>query len=342
MYDRYARQALFHGIGEAGQKKLSEKSVAIVGCGALGCLSANLLVRSGIKRLVIIDRDYIEENNLQRQTLFDEADIRDNLPKAVAAQKKLQKVNSLIRIDSSIADLNPSTIETNLFGADIIIDGTDNFETRFLINDYCIKNTIPWIYGACVGSSGLTMNIIPGKSPCIRCVLNDIPASGTTETCDTEGILSSVASIIASFQAAEALKILTNNWHVLNRNLIQIDIWRNEIRKISVDGMQETTNCVTCKQHHYEFLSTEKQSLATTLCGRNAIQISHLNGSSALDLQKLGSRLKKVGSVTTNPYLLRCKVGKYELTIFADGRSIISGTNDISVAKGIYAKYIGM
>ncbi|MEP9411911.1 MAG: ThiF family adenylyltransferase [Candidatus Brocadia sp.] len=341
MSERYARQTLFYGIGNHGQKILMQKNAALVGCGALGCTSANLLVRSGVRRLKIIDRDYIEESNLQRQSLFDEEDISKNLPKAVAAQKKLQKVNSCVQVESFTADLNPSNIETLLDSADIIIDGTDNFETRFLINDYCVKKEIPWIYGACIGSMGLTMNIVPSKTPCLRCVLEDIPPPGAIETCDTAGIIAPIASMIASVQVAEALKILTGNFGTLSKGLLKIDLWRNEIKRIHVEDIREKSDCITCRQHRYEFLSEKTYSMTTALCGKNAVQILHPDGSK-LDLKRLAVRLEKSGKVSFNSFLLRLKTEKYELTVFPDGRSIISGTNDTSLAKGLYAKYIGM
>jgi adenylyltransferase/sulfurtransferase len=341
MLERYARQAAFYGIGNKGQKKLLEKAAVLVGCGALGCTSANLLVRSGIRYLKIVDRDYIEKSNLQRQSLFDEDDIRKNLPKSVAAQQKLQKINSEVQTEPVVADLNPSNIDYILGNTNIVIDGTDNFETRFLINDYCVKNGIPWIYGACIGSTGLTMNIIPSKTPCLRCILENIPPFGTTETCDTDGIIAPIASMIASIQVAEALKVLTDNLDALRKGLLKIDLWRNEIRTLHTEEIKEKIDCVACKQHQYEFLSREKYSIATSLCGRNAIQILHHNGSK-LNLEKLALRLKALGDVSANNFLLRLKVDTYELTVFPDGRSIITGTTDASIAKTLYAKYIGM
>ena len=256
-------------------------------------LQPNLLVRSGIKCLKIVDRDFIEESNLQRQSLFDEEDISKNLPKAVAAQKKLQKINSCIQTEAIVADLNPSNIENILENAHIVIDGTDNFETRFLINDYCVKEGIPWIYGACIGSMGLTMNIVPPKTPCLRCILDTIPPFGTTETCDTAGIIAPIASMIASIQATEALKILTDNYDAVSKGLLKVDLWRNEI-KLHTEDIREKSDCITCKQHHYEFLSKDRYSMTTSLCGRNAIQILHPNGSK-LDLEKLAARLEHVG-----------------------------------------------
>ena len=318
-----------------------EKTVVLVGCGALGCTTANLLVRTGIKCLKIVDRDYIEESNLQRQSLFDEEDINKNLPKAIAAQNKLQKINSQVEVDAMVVDLNPSNIETILENANVVIDGTDNFETRFLINDYCVKQGIPWIYGACIGSVGLTMNIIPSKTPCLRCVLTTIPPFGTTETCDTAGIIAPIASMVASVQAAEALKILTENYAVLSKGLVKTDLWRNESKRLHVEDVLEKSDCITCKQHKYEFLNKNNYSMTTSLCGRNAIQIIQPNGVK-LNLKMLAGRLGKVGEVSVNNFLLRLKIDKYELTVFSDGRSIITGTNDTALAKGLYAKYIGM
>ncbi|MDR4508151.1 MAG: ThiF family adenylyltransferase [Candidatus Brocadiaceae bacterium] len=341
MSKRYARQELFSGIGEQGQKELREKSVVIIGCGALGCHSANLLVRSGIKSLTIVDRDFIEESNLQRQTLFDEDDIKNTLPKAIAAQKKLQRVDSSVRIESAVEDLNPANIETHLKNANIVVDGTDNFETRFLINDYCVKNGIPWIYGACIGSVGLTMNIIPTKTPCFQCLLETIPPFGTVETCDTAGIIAPAASIIASIQAAEALKILTGNFQSVSPGLLKIDIWHNEIRMLHTQTIVEKSDCKTCRHHQYEYLLKNAYSTTSKLCGRTAVQINGTGGP-RIDFAILAKRLEKVGAVSFNSFLLRMKIDTYEITVFTDGRSIISGTQDVSIAKGLYAKYIGM
>jgi len=341
MSERYARQELFYGIGKEGQKKLTGKKVAIIGCGALGCTSANLMVRSGVGCVKIIDRDFIEECNLQRQTLFDEDDISNNLPKAIAAKKKLQKINSNITIEATVAEINPSNIDSNLHDTDLIIDGTDNFETRFLINDYCVKNAIPWIYGACIGSIGITMSIIPGVTPCLRCALQDIPTFGSTETCDTAGILSPASGIIASIQAAEALKILTDNVAAVNRYLLKFDLWKNEITRLKIHNLREINICKTCKSNQFEYLKMGKYSATTTLCGRNAVQIVPVNGSN-INLPMLASRLKPIGNVSFNKYMLRLETDKYVVTVFPDSRVIITGTNDLPTAKSIYAKYIGM
>ncbi len=341
MPDRYARQELFYGIGKQGQRKLREKTAVLVGCGALGCASANLLVRSGIRQLKIVDRDYIEESNLQRQTLFDEEDVRQNLPKAIAAQRKLQTINSEILISALVADLNPSTIETHLQDAHIVIDGTDNFETRFLLNDYCVKNRIPWIYGACIGSLGLTMNIVPQRTPCLRCILEDLPQPGTAETCDTVGIIAPIAGVIASIQVAEALKILTDNFAVLGKGIFMIDLWRNEMKRLHIEGIMEKADCAVCNRRRFEYLSRDRFSTVTSLCGRNSVQILPSIGAK-LDLPTLAARLENTGQVSFNSFLLRLKVDKYELTIFPDGRAIVSGTADVAAAKGLYAKYVGM
>jgi adenylyltransferase/sulfurtransferase len=244
-------------------------------------------------------------------------------------------------VDATVADLNPSNIETLLEDVHLIIDGVDNFETRFLINDYSVKQGIPWIYGACVGSRGVTMNVIPQRTPCLRCVLENLPPVGTTETCDTEGIIAPIANLIASLQIAEALKILSNNLDALNTGLLTVDLWQNKMTRVDVKGLSEHADCITCKRRSYEFLSRDKTSLSTILCGRGSVQILHPNGPK-LDLANLAERLKRVGGVTYNSFLLRLKLEKYELAVFPDGRSIISGTNDPAVAKGLYAKYIGM
>ena len=252
--ERYSRQILFPCIGEERQRVLMDSSVVVVGCGALGTVSSSYLVRAGIGNIKIIDRDYIEESNLQRQILFDEDDIASNLPKAVAAQRKLRKINSNINIEGIVTDINYSNIEDLTKDADVIIDGTDNFETRFLINDFSVKNNIPWIYGACIGSRGLTMNIIPSKTPCLRCVFETMPQMGSFPTCDTAGVIGPIASIIASFQVTEAIKIITKDYGSINKTLFEIDVWNNKFKRIDVSTLKETNSCPTCKLHNYKFL----------------------------------------------------------------------------------------
>ncbi|MGR3311545.1 MAG: ThiF family adenylyltransferase, partial [Candidatus Brocadiales bacterium] len=306
--NRYSRQILFNNIGEEGQWLLERSFAIILGCGALGSVSANLLTRAGVGRIKIIDRDFIEENNLQRQILFDEEDIKKGLPKAIAAQEKLQKVNSSIVIEGVVSDVNYTNIEGLMNGANVIIDGLDNFESRFLLNDYCVKNSIPWIYGACIGSTGLTMNIVPAiKTPCLRCVLESLPPAGTSPTCDTTGIIGSIAAVIASIQATEAIKLLTKNIDAMSKDLIKYDIWDGKIQKVHIssasnqvpspsmgEGRGEGDNgCPTCKQGNYEFLNASAGSWTTTICGRNGVQIIPLSfstPSSPLPSNKRGLR----------------------------------------------------
>lgn len=324
----------------------------ILGCGALGSVSASLLTRGGVGRLKIIDRDFVEENNLQRQILFDEEDIKKGLPKAIAAKEKLQKTNSSITIEGVVSDVNFTNIEKLLDGADVIIDGLDNFETRFLLNDYCIKNKTPWIYGACIGSIGLTMNIVPQKTPCLRCVLESLPPAGTSPTCDTAGIIGSIATVIASIQATEAIKLLTKNIDAISKDLVKFDIWDGTIQKVHVSNAGNSNECPTCQQGNYEFLNASQGSWTTTICGRNAVQIiplspplskGELRGiKGGFPFEHLASKLRPLGDVRFNDFMLKFKVNSYELAVFPDGRAIITGTNDPGVAKGLYAKYISI
>ena len=337
---RYSRQILFKDIGIEGQKRLNRGSVVVVGCGALGSVIAGSLVRAGVGRIKIIDRDFVEESNLQRQMIFDEDDVKSDLPKAVAAERKLRKVNSSVVIDPVVADLNSDNIDELLNGADIVIDGLDNFGARFLINDYCVKSKIPWIYGACVGSVGLSMNIIPGLTPCLRCVFEAIPSPGSSPTCDTSGVIAPIVNIIASIQTAEAFKVLTGNFVQLNRKLISIDVWRVKYDKINIENAKQTGNCPACKEGRFDFLAGGSDSLTASLCGRNAVQIRYRDNKH-VNFKKVAQRLECIGDVRFNEYMLKFEIDVYEITLFNDGRSIIFGTNDQITAKNIYAKYIG-
>lgn len=339
--DRYSRQTLFKPLGKEGQKKLGRKSVIIVGCGALGSATANTLARAGVGHLKIIDRDFVDESNLQRQMLFDEDDIANNLPKAIAAQKKLKKINSTIEIDAVVSDLNFTNVDELLKGTDVVIDGLDNFETRFLINDFCIKKKISWIYGACVGSMGLSMNIVPDVTPCIRCVFETQPPHGSSPTCDTSGIIAPIANIIASIQTTEALKILTDNLGVLNKHLISIDVWKNKYTYINIENAKDATDCPVCKNGKFEFLTAKTGSSTTTLCGRNAVQIRY-NNVKNVNFNEIGKRLARIGKVEFNDFLMKFKIDGYDISLFNDGRAIILGTNDPVLAKKLYTKYIGM
>lgn len=339
--ERYSRQILFQHIGEERQKLLMDSYAVVVGCGALGTVSSSYLTRAGIGHIRIIDRDFIEEGNLQRQILFDENDIAEGLPKAVAAQRKLQRVNTKINIEGIVTDVNYANIEGLTKDADIILDGTDNFETRFLINDSCVKNNIPWIYGACIGSRGLVMNIIPSKTPCLRCVFETMPQMGSFPTCDTAGVIGPIAGIIASLQVTEAIKILAEDYESINKTLIDIDVWDTKFKQIDVADLKDLNNCPTCKLHKYSYLEAEDGVMTTLLCGKNAVQVMCRNISS-IDLEQLAKRLASIADVRSNAFMLKFKVKDHEFTVFPDGRAIITGTDDFSTAKGLYSKYLGM
>lgn len=336
---RYARQMRFSPLGEEGQRRLSGSRALLCGCGALGSTIANMLVRAGVGTLRIVDRDFVELSNLQRQVLFDEADVQAGLPKAVAAAEKLCRINSTVTIEPVVADIEPANIERFCEGMDIVLDGTDNFETRFLINDAAVKLGLPWIYGGCVGAEGQTMTILPGETPCLRCLMPECPAPGSTTTCDTAGILSPIVGVIASIEAGEAMKILSGNRDAVSRSLTVVDLWKNQIRQMDVQGLRDQTDCPTCKHGEYPWLSGRSGSRTAVLCGRNAVQLSHPEARISLD--ELAEKLEGAGQLTRNQFLLRLKVEGYELTIFPDARAIIFGTNDVTVARALYSKYIG-
>ncbi|OHB88680.1 MAG: thiamine biosynthesis protein ThiF [Planctomycetes bacterium RIFCSPHIGHO2_02_FULL_40_12] len=339
--ERYSRQILFQHIGEERQKLLMDSYAVVIGCGALGTVSSSYLTRAGIGHIRIIDRDFIEEGNLQRQILFDENDIAEGLPKAVAVQRKLRRVNTKINIEGIVTDVNYANIEKLTKDADIILDGTDNFETRFLINDSCVKNNIPWIYGACIGSRGLVMNIIPSKTPCLRCVFETMPQMGSFPTCDTAGVIGPIAGIIASIQVTEAIKILAEDYESINKMLIEIDVWDTRFKQIDIADLKDLNNCPTCKLHKYSYLEAKDGVMTTLLCGKNAVQVMCRN-ISGIDLEQLAKRLASIADVRSNAFMLKFKVKDHEFTVFPDGRAIITGTGDFSTAKGLYSKYLGM
>jgi len=336
--ERYARQILFPGIGEEGQRKFLEAKAVVVGCGALGSVIANTLTRAGVGHLVIADRDFIELNNLQRQILFDEKDIARGLPKAIAAAEKLRRVNSSIRIEPLVTDVNFGNIETLIQGADVVLDGTDNLETRYLINDACLKNGIPWIYGGVIAGYGMTMTIRPGKTPCLRCLFKEIPPPGTTATCDTAGVLGPIVGVIASIESAEAMKLITGRGR-LNEGLITVDLWENRFDTIAIS--EQTADCPACGRGEYEFLSAREGIHTTSLCGHNAVQVS-VKSAARLDFTELARRLAPIGEVSFNEFMFRLKADGHEMTLFPDARAIVKGTTDESEAKTLYAKYIGV
>ena len=337
--ERYSRQILFAGIGEQGQTHLLQSSAVLVGCGALGTILANLLVRAGVGRLRIIDRDFVESSNLQRQTLFEESDARESLPKAVAAERRLRLANSGPAIEGIVADLTPKNARGLLSGFQVILDGTDNFQTRLLINDVAIALSIPWIYGAAVGSYGVTLTIRPSETPCLACLLEANEGSATISadtTCDTDGILNAAASLVASIEAAEALKILAGKPEALHGRLVSCDVWAGKFQSIRIARNPE---CRACGQGEFAYLEGKVQP-QITLCGRNSVQIHE--HSRTLNLSELSDRLTSAASeIRHNDFLLQFRLPPYELTVFADGRAIVKGTQDPSVARSLYARYIG-
>jgi len=336
--DRYSRQILFREIGKEGQERLMNSRVLLVGAGALGASHAEMLARAGVGTLRVVDRDFVEFTNLQRQTLYKEQDAIDRLPKAVAAKRRIAEINSEVQVEEHVADVNNSNIESLIDGCDLVIDGTDNFQVRYLVNDACVKLKTPWIYGAAVSSYGTTMTVIPGETPCLRCVFEEMPDAGSAPTCDTAGVIMPIISSIAAVQVAEAIKLLTGNRDALHRSLIQIDVWQNDWRKIKLAG--PNPDCVACGKREFEFLDAESQEFAAVLCGRDAVQIAPPNATS-IDLQSLAEKLTPLGDVRVNEYLLRFRHNGTELTVFTDGRAIIKGTDDISAARSLYAKYVG-
>ncbi|MBA2340589.1 MAG: ThiF family adenylyltransferase [Pyrinomonadaceae bacterium] len=339
MDERYSRQVLFEGIGAAGQGRLSEARVLIVGCGALGSAHAETLARAGVGRLRIADRDFVEESNLQRQTMFSERDARDRTPKAIACARRIAEINSRVETEAEVTDVDNSNIERLIAGCDLVLDGTDNFATRYLLNDACVKGNVNWIYGAAVGSYGVTMTVRPRVSPCLRCVFEEAPPAASAPTCDTAGVIMPIISVVSAVQTSEALKLLVGDNDSLHNSLMQFDVWRNEWRRIKLGA--PAPMCPTCAQNLYETLKAEAGDHTAVLCGRNAVQISP-RLRTPVDLQKLAARLEASGNVQINPYLLRVRVGEYELTVFQDARAIIRGTDDASIARSLYARYVGM
>ncbi|HKV28734.1 MAG TPA: ThiF family adenylyltransferase [Candidatus Acidoferrales bacterium] len=338
-FEKYSRQILFAGIGEEGQQRLLQSSAVLVGCGALGTVAASLLIRAGVGRLGIIDRDFVELSNLQRQTLFDESDAHESLPKAIAAGRRLRTINSDVIVEPVVADLNAENARELLSGFHLILDGSDNFETRLLMNDAAIALGVPWIYAAAIASYGVTFTILPGETACLACLLEsngEFAGLGIEETCDTVGILNSAAGAIASIEAAEATKLLAGKSEALSGRLVSCDVWSGRFQSIRV---ARNPQCRACARRDFVYLEGEAQP-HVTMCGRDSVQI-HERGR-RLDLNALGNRVEKtVTGVRRNDFLLRFRVPPYEFTIFPDGRAVIKGTRDPAVARSLYARYIG-
>ncbi len=333
--ERYSRQILFQPIGEQGQERLAAARMAIVGCGATGSALASLLARAGVGYLRIIDRDYVEPSNLQRQVLFDEADAAESLPKAIAAARKIAAFNSEIAVEPHVADLTPDNIEELLSEIDIILDGTDNFETRYLINDYAVSKNLPWIYAAGVASYAVTMTILPGETACLACIFPDSPR-GIVETCDTSGILNSAVNFVASIAATEALKLAVGARDKLRRSLLSYDVWTNDYASILTG--KPRSRCRACQERDFVHLAGEGRP-HISLCGRNSVQIHERQR--PIDFAEITRRLSPHGPVKHNEFILKFWRDPYELTLFPDGRAIIKGTTDTAIARSLYARYVG-
>lgn len=334
---RYARQELFSGIGRDGQERLRAARVVLVGCGALGSSLAEMMVRAGVGGLSLVDRDFVEESNLQRQSLFAEDDAARGLPKAVAAEQALRRLNSEVDVRGVVADFNADNAAGLLRGADLVLDGTDNFEARFLLNDVCVRENQPWVYGACVGAYGLALAIRPHVTPCLRCVLDEQPAPGSSPTCDTAGVIAPIVHVVAGIQAAEALKLLAGRTDALLPGLVTVDLWLGQFDLLDFTG--RAPSCPACTQNRYDY-ADRPAGASAALCGRDAVQVRPANGA-ALDLVALAGRLAGIGRVSSNSFLVRFKAPEAELVVFADGRAIVKGVADPTQARSLYAKYIG-
>ncbi len=335
--ERYSRQVLFAPIAAAGQQRIGRASVVLVGCGALGTVGAEMLARAGVGRLRLIDRDFVEPSNLQRQSLFTEADAREGRPKAQAAQQALAAINSETRLEGVVRDLTARNIESSCEGFDVIVDATDNFETRFLVNDFAFKTGVPWVYGGCVGSAGMACVFRPGSTGCLCCLLPDPPRRGSLETCDTSGIIAPAVHSVAAFQVTQVLKLLVGEEPAAE--LFQMDIWEGSWRLL---GLSQSRNaeCRCCVGREFRYLEGRRQDQVVRLCGRNAVQVFPQENCD-VDFARIARRLEGCGQVRSNDSLLRIEVDGYQIALFRDGRSIIKGTDDPAQARSVYDRYIG-
>lgn len=335
--DRYARQRIFPGVGEAGQARLGKSRAVLVGVGALGCGSAQILARAGVGRLTLCDRDFVEIDNLQRQTLYDEADVASGLPKAEAAARRLRAVNSAIAVEPRVTDVNFSNVEALIKDADVVVDGTDNFETRFVLNDACVKLGKPWVYAGAVASSGMVATIRPGASPCFRCLVAEPPEAGGSATCDTAGVLGAAVGVVSSVAAGEAMKVLLGKTEELLDGLLWIDVWANQYTAFKV---ARVADCPACVKRDFVYLRGATGTLVTSLCGRHAVQVTP-TGAAAIDLAAMEKKLAPAGKVVRNAFLLRADLDGVSLTLFPDGRTIFQGIDDAAKARSLYARFIG-
>lgn len=337
---RYDRQARFAPLGREGQRRLEASRALVCGCGALGSVAAETLVRAGVGVVRIVDRDFLELNNLQRQVLYDEQDVADRLPKAIAAAAKLQRINSSVTVEPVVTDVTFRNIGELADDVEVIVDGTDNFATRMLVNDYAVDRGKPWVYGGCIGAEGQTMTILPGETACLACLMADVPPAGTTPTCDTAGVLGPIVNVVASIEACEAIKILSGHRDSVNRRLTIIDLWQNELRRVNLGQLGASGDCRVCGKREFLWLAGEKGGGEAVLCGRNAVQIG-AGESTAVSLDELAARLAGVGAVERNRFLLRLVVDGFVLTVFSDGRTIVAGTDDVATARTVHARYVG-
>ena len=337
--ERYSRQMLFAPIGESGQEKIKNKHVLIVGAGALGTANAEMIVRAGIGKLTIIDRDYVEWSNLQRQQLYVEADAVNRIPKAVAAKAHLNKINSEVEVQAFVEDVTSANIEGWIDDVDVMVDSTDNFETRLLINDVSLKHGIPWVYGGIVGSYGLTFTVIPKETPCLHCLLKHIPFDGAT--CDTVGVISPIVGMVTSYQTTEVLKLLVEDKENMRSKLVSIDLWKNQYSAINMDRLKNDA-CPTCGTNPvYPYLTAEKETKAAVLCGRDTVQIRPTDGKQ-VSFERISERVKPIADAfLENPFLMSFTFGEQRIVLFKDGRALIHGTKDIAEAKKIYHRYVG-
>jgi molybdopterin-synthase adenylyltransferase len=337
--ERYSRQILFKPFAREGQERLRAARVTVIGCGALGTVSAEMLVRAGVGSLILVDRDFVELSNLHRQSLFAEEDVREGLPKAVAARRALARINSEVELSSVVADVASENIADICSSSEVLVDGTDNFETRYLINDFAVANRKPWVYGACLGGFGTACLIEPGLTPCLRCLCDEPPPSGGVETCDTAGVIGPVVHVVAAFQVAQIMKLFASDTH-RNWRLLQADVWEDNWRTLSVSQMKRA-DCECCVERRFRFLAGGQESRLTRLCGRNAVQVSP-GRSVPVDFEALARRLAVAAEVSFNDYLMTIQLTGHRIVLFPDGRSIIQGTEDFGEARSLYARYIGM
>jgi len=337
--DRYSRQVLFDPIGEEGQQRLTDSRVTIVGCGGLGTILADILVRAGVGFVRIVDRDFVETSNLQRQILFDEQDVEDCLPKAEAARRKLVRINSDVEIDAHVDDVIPANVLGLVDDVDLVLDGTDNFETRFLLNDAAVSLDRPWIYGAAAGSEGMVSVVVPGQTPCLTCLFKSAPPPGMAPTCDTSGVVSPIIHVVASIQASEAMKLICRQFEPEAARMWCVDVWAGEFRTFGA-ARGRNPECRTCGRREFPHLEAEHGSLATTICGRNAVQIAWKEPRK-VDFEPLAAVLRKSGEVTFSPFMLKFTAPEATIAVFCNGRAIVEGTNDAGRARELYAKYMG-